>query len=432
MPQNTADDAVRRRDAPDWAGVPSGIAKYVQANPLPPYQVFSEVVGTTLQRILHELRSRYVEGSESRVDIETLAAFARALALAAEQFVNEVRGTSTRSGSPASLAFCELGFAQAVRGKPLSPLLIGMALVVRRAWHAAFGWAVRRGWDSAGMEHLSGAALSFIGHLEEQMDRGYQTGLLVVTDAAETTDGVPPGSIRVSRPSPFSLTQDFDVSVVDDPSPGSVVIMRVAFHGTFPDAPRMGRALVLGSVNPALVLVPAEHAEPFAQALVRSPGLRVAMSWPVPAAQAGTANRWASRALELVDKAVIPRAPIVRCDDHAVQLWLHAEPQVRRRLVQRYLGPLLTEGRHSREILGETMLAWVATHDRPPAIAAKLGVHPHTVRYRMKRISQLFGDSLDDPEFVEATSILLRATVPLWKAGDDSDVREYRARLRQR
>lgn len=48
-----------------------------------------------------------------------------------------------------------------------------------------------------------------------------------------------------------------------------------------------------------------------------------------------------------------------------------------------------------------------------------------TIRYRWKRINELFGESLRDPEFVTQLLLLLKASVPLWVAGDQSDFDRY-------
>lgn len=426
MHHNPADDYRTSPDIAPWTGVPHNMRKYALSNPLPPYPMLSDVVSTTIHRILSDLRGRHATGTEPRIDVETLAAFATALTIAAEQFVNDVRGTATRPSTTASQAFGDLGFAQAVRGEPLSPLLICLAIVVRRAWQSTSGWAIRKGWDTSGLSLLGNSAFAFAGHLEQQLASGYQTGSLIVS---HQSDAVDPEPHPAGEATPPGAARTPDVVTRQPAEP--IVVMRVAFHGKFPEPHRLGRAMVLGSVNPALVVVPAADAEAFAKTLIRSPGLRVAMSWPVPPTLAAAANQWAYRALELVDKTVIPRQPIIHCDKHTTQLWLHAEPQLRRFLVQKHLGPLLAEGRNSRQILGETLLAWVSGRDRAPAIAAHLGVHPHTVRYRLKRINELFGDSLHDPAFMEVAAILLQATVPLWKAGDESDVLEYRAARRQ-
>ncbi len=152
----------------------------------------------------------------------------------------------------------------------------------------------------------------------------------------------------------------------------------------------------------------------------------IAASWPVPPPLIPSAYRWARRALDLVRRGVIPAQPVVRCRDHRTQIWLHSEPALRQRMCQDMLKPLLAETPNSREILSQTLLVWLETRDSAPAIAAHLGVHAQTVRYRWKRINELFGDDLHDPEFIVQITMLLKASVPLWQAGDQSDFERFR------
>ena len=151
------------------------------------------------------------------------------------------------------------------------------------------------------------------------------------------------------------------------------------------------------------------------------------MGWAVEPADVPSAFRWARRALELVRRGVIPDAQVVDCRAHRTQIWLHAEPTLRQQLGQELLSPLLAETPNSREILSETLLVWLETRDSAPAIAARLGVHPQTVRYRWKRINELFGEAMHDTEFLVQLTMLLKASVPLWKAGDQSDFERFRA-----
>ncbi|MFC5677017.1 helix-turn-helix domain-containing protein [Aeromicrobium endophyticum] len=155
-------------------------------------------------------------------------------------------------------------------------------------------------------------------------------------------------------------------------------------------------------------------------------GTRAAVSWPVGPKLVPSAYRWARRALDLVRRGVIPEQPLIECRDHRTQIWLHSEPALRQRMCQDMLKPLLAETPNSREILSQTLLVWLETRDSAPAIAAHLGVHAQTVRYRWKRINELFGDDLHDPEFIVQITMLLKASVPLWQAGDQSDFERFR------
>jgi sugar diacid utilization regulator len=170
-------------------------------------------------------------------------------------------------------------------------------------------------------------------------------------------------------------------------------------------------------------------AEDLAAALATShPDARVALSWRVAPEQAGAALAWVVRALDLVRLDVLPDTPVVRCSEHAALLWLHAEPSVRQHLCQTLLAPLLAETPNSRAILSETLLLWLETRDSAPSIAARLEVHPQTVRYRWRRLQELFGEALRDPEQVVRMMFVLKATVPLWRAGDRHDLERFRRR----
>lgn len=154
-------------------------------------------------------------------------------------------------------------------------------------------------------------------------------------------------------------------------------------------------------------------------------GVSVAFSWAVPLADATHAQHWVTRALDLTAAGALPRQQVIDCSRYRTQLWLHAEPAIRRQLAQELLRPLIAETPNSREILSETLLVWLETRESAPAIAAILGVHPQTVRYRWRRINELFGEALHDVEFVVQLTMVLKASVPLWIAGDQSDFERY-------
>ena len=41
---------------------------------------------------------------------------------------------------------------------------------------------------------------------------------------------------------------------------------------------------------------------------------------------------------------------------------------------------------------------WLAEQGRLGQVAERLGMHPQTVRYRLGRLRELFGDALEDPD----------------------------------
>jgi len=62
------------------------------------------------------------------------------------------------------------------------------------------------------------------------------------------------------------------------------------------------------------------------------------------------------------------------------------------------LAPLAELPAGSRARLTETLRVWLAEQGRLGQVAARLGVHPQTARYRLARLRELFGEALDDPD----------------------------------
>ncbi|MGW0536231.1 PucR family transcriptional regulator [Streptomyces sp. NPDC003032] len=62
-----------------------------------------------------------------------------------------------------------------------------------------------------------------------------------------------------------------------------------------------------------------------------------------------------------------------------------------------------------------SLRAWLSRHGQWDAAAADLGVHRHTLRYRMRRVEEILGRSLDDPDVRMELWLSLKAT----SAGSD-------------
>lgn len=100
-------------------------------------------------------------------------------------------------------------------------------------------------------------------------------------------------------------------------------------------------------------------------------------------------------------------------DDHLVDLTLHADPGLAAALARRGLAPLDDLGPAARERLAETLRAWLDRPGQVQAVAAVLGVHPQTVRYRLKGLRERYGAALEDPEQRLALALALRVRPPV-------------------
>jgi PucR C-terminal helix-turn-helix domain len=113
---------------------------------------------------------------------------------------------------------------------------------------------------------------------------------------------------------------------------------------------------------------------------------------------AGVSLRRATTAYRLARAGRLPAGGLVVADEHLGTLLLAADAGLARDLARTRLAPLDDVAPGPRARLLETLRAWLDRPGQVQAVAAVLGVHPQTVRYRVRRLRELFGDALEDPE----------------------------------
>lgn len=146
-----------------------------------------------------------------------------------------------------------------------------------------------------------------------------------------------------------------------------------------------------------------------------APACLAAVGPAVPLARAGASLRWARRALSLAQRDPARRADevrhadgIVRCDEQLPTLVLLADAELARVLSGQALAPLRGLRPDQADRLAETLLAWLESADNAGVAASRLHVHPQTVRYRLRQLTELFGDGLSDPDARFALQVALR------------------------
>ncbi|WP_327587728.1 helix-turn-helix domain-containing protein [Nonomuraea sp. NBC_00507] len=128
----------------------------------------------------------------------------------------------------------------------------------------------------------------------------------------------------------------------------------------------------------------------------------------VPMAAAATSLRWAREALELSRRGVLPRG-LLRCEDHMATLVVFKDEELVSALADVRLAPLAHLRPAQQDRLAETLLAWLRHGRGAGEVAARLHVHPQTVRYRLRQLEELYGDQLADPDIRFELEIALRA-----------------------
>jgi len=90
-------------------------------------------------------------------------------------------------------------------------------------------------------------------------------------------------------------------------------------------------------------------------------------------------------------------------------LLILSDEELAREFGGQVLAPLRQLRPDQQDRLAWTLLAWLQSAGNAGTAASRLHVHPQTVRYRLRQITELFGDALDDPGTRLDLQIALRA-----------------------
>ncbi len=96
-------------------------------------------------------------------------------------------------------------------------------------------------------------------------------------------------------------------------------------------------------------------------------------------------------------------------EDHLPELLLFESGGLAQRLSERRLAPLDDLTPAGRARMEETALAYVQHGGNAAAMARALHLHPQTIRYRLGRLRELFGDDLADPDARFELELALRS-----------------------
>jgi hypothetical protein len=96
---------------------------------------------------------------------------------------------------------------------------------------------------------------------------------------------------------------------------------------------------------------------------------------------------------------------IARLDEHLPSALLAAQPELARHLRENVLGPFLDLDRAERDLLTQTVYAWLDCSGSTARAARRLFCHRNTVLSRLRRVERLTGRRLGDPR--EATELIL-------------------------
>jgi len=372
----------------------------------------------------------YAAGTNTRLDAQAVDAIRAELPALADEIVDAIQrevaeysdtlrgdyGQGIRLGTEQALrrfigegdgespaVYRGLGYGEHQAGRSLDGLQSAYRIGARVAWRRMSRAAAAAGASAEAQHHLAEAMFAYIdqlaaesvdGYAEAQLARAgdqerHRSTLLALLLGARAADEeqLALAATEAAWPLPRRLA-----CLVVDGEPGPV-------------ARRVSGDTLHGEVEGTLCVVMPDPAglPREAVAAARRLGVRIGVGPTVAVEEARRSLRWASLAVELGAPA-----SAVCAEEHLADVALRAAPEVVRTLRARALSPLAGESERSRMRLEDTLRAWLRHRGSQRAVADELSVHAQTVRYRVRRLRELFGDALADPDRRFELEIVLR------------------------
>jgi hypothetical protein len=303
-----------------------------------------------------------------------------------------------------------LGRAEFTEGRSLDALLAAYRLGARIAWRRLVEAGTEADLPPETMYRLGEAIFAYIDGLSAESAEGYAEAQSAAAGERQRRRRQLISFLQ-QRPLPEERLIETAAAEAGWELPRTLAAVVTAGSEDTRLAGRLGPDAIATTQDGAVVaLVPDPDGPGRAGQLERALAERPAAIGPTVAWR--DAERSISRALRahrLAERGVLPAGGLVRADDHLPLLVLHADEGLAIDLATRALAPLETVSDTSAEKLRATLAAWLRRRGRVDEAARDLDVHPQTVRYRLKQLRRLFGDTLEDPDGRFALELALRA-----------------------
>jgi hypothetical protein len=369
-----------------------------------PWQALDPAVRAALAPVIGDVAEEItaaIAGSIEEYRVPMRGAFGRGVRIAIDgalhQFLDQI-GQPAAGVRPGREVYLALGRGEYRAGRPLDSLQAAYRLGARIAWRRISQLARDAGLDAATLSLLAESIFAYIDEVSAESVEGY---------ASEQAASA--GERQRSRQ---GLVRRVVIEGLDGEEAASAAAaadwqlprLLAALAVDHRDAERMAGLAGEGSIGARVdelvcVLVSDPDAPGRRERLQRSFAGRLAALGPtVSVEQAALSWTRAARCVHLARDGVLPADRLVFAQEELGPLALHADDAIVDELAAQALEPLRGLTPASRERLEATLLAWLRWQGHVPAVAAELQIHPQTVRYRLGRLRECFGEVLDEPD----------------------------------
>ncbi|MFJ9742034.1 PucR family transcriptional regulator [Streptomyces sp. NPDC101166] len=392
------------------APAPHGVPSSPEASSIPP--ALAEPLRNDLEAVADEVVQAILEHVPEYAGPSTRKL--RAVAVEALTHFVDLIADPQSQGDAVSARYRSLGRAMAEGDRSLDALQSALRVGGMQAWRRLSRTAEGLGLGSAVVSALGDLALHTAHEVAEAAARGYAEEQLRSSDQLERNRRRLIGLLLGDGPVSPEAVHDV-AHAARWPVPRQVAVVALA---SSPDIREETWPLTASDIlvdmesRPRRMLVPDPHNQSHLAGRAVALAVRdrpAAIGPTVSLTQAARSLLWATRALGLMGRGILPRQGVVRCVDHLSTLLLHSDEPLLGELRSHVLAPLDTVSAGQRSRHAETLLAWLLSGSNVPDVAARLHLHPQTVRYRLRRLKQLFGDALDEPDTRLDLILALRA-----------------------
>jgi hypothetical protein len=295
-----------------------------------------------------------------------------------------------------------LGRAQARAGRSLEELMGFYRLAAQTMWRRLTEVGAEHGIAPEHLYRLAETGFGTVEQISTQAAEGFTEEQAHRSIASRSRRGElvrlvlsepqPDAGALAAAATEVGVELTADLAVFAGPSDGYEPFLRAA-REQLVMGPRDGRfdGLLLDPEGPAR--------RAGLRAACERAGVQVALGPPVALAAARRSAERAAALLGLAAAGHVSGGALLDTREHASELLLSADPVLAAEVAAGALAPLSqVPGAATRENLLLTLREWLRNPRQRKAIAHTLGVHPQTVRYRMLRLRELFGEALDDAD----------------------------------
>jgi hypothetical protein len=370
-------------DSEPWRALPPELADLIE----PELPAATQEILATIAREVPEY-ARPLEGAFG-------AGIRTGVTEALRQFVALIRNPDA-GREPGRDVYIGLGRGELRQGRTLDSLQSAYRIGARVAWRRISAAARRHEVDADELALLAEAIFAYIDELSADSVEGYaqaqreQEGerqrrrrellaLLLRDPPAEEADvrsAAQAAGWRLPRSAAPLAVAEADLARVG---------RRLAADALVAPVEGMGCALISGAVRRAELERAAE-------------GVRAAFGPSVPRGELPRAWSLAAAALRAAESGALGGDGLIEAEQHLPEVMLFESGGVGEQLAERRLAPLDELTPAARARMEETALAYVQHGGNAAAMARALHLHPQTVRYRLGRLRELFGEALDGPD----------------------------------